>query len=207
MKKGITIEQAIRFGIRYGFALYPDDEQRTGRILNFSRKMYSKLLRDGWLAGDYWLRELWNSDPLRDGICLVYNEEAQHDLTDYKPPKSIDPLLKRIHLAGYASAPEPTVRLISKSPLFEILPKHWEKIKRKGLRGLKPLVPYRLGLKDIYIKSFLRLTTHFSGRTYACTCGEPGCASDFAWVEDSTPLLYIYSGSGLLVRVWFLPFI
>lgn len=68
MTDRITIEQAIRFGIKYSFSLFPVEGSNAGPILNLEDITYSVLLKDGHLVGDFWLKEVENDEIARDSL-------------------------------------------------------------------------------------------------------------------------------------------
>lgn len=211
MTDRITTDKAVAFGRTYGFSLYPVDGCATGSILRLSEPIYSHLHETGRIAGDYWTREFDSSEILREGICLVYRTDAQDDLWDDLEPENITPLLSHMHFAEYVEGPVPTLRLISKTSFWKILPKYLDGSQNQHLPGLEPSEPCRLKVKP-YVKDMLRETPDFSGRTMVCDymsnnmpCGIPSCYSEFAWTKNGVVLIYMSGGCDSLTRVWLLP--
>jgi len=211
MSDRITIEEAIRFGIKHGFKLFSEDDN-TGLTLDLNRLTYSLLLGKGHLTGNFWLSELENNEAVQDGICLAYNGDVVPDLCDYMPPDNIEPLLRQAHLAEYISAPLPTLRLISKESLFELLPKHINITKEQGLSG-SDLPEISDVAVSPSVRGLLKENPDFSGRVYVCDsrgndgmpCNEPICHSEFAWAKDGKALFYMSISCHLITRAWLLP--
>jgi len=211
MSDMITIDQAVAFGRTYGFSLLPDDDCPNGSVLGFSEPIYSLLHEKGHLVGEYWTRDIEFKEWLRAGICLVYSSESQFYLWDDELPESLTPFLKHAHLAEYIATPVPTVRLISKASLWEILPKYLKDIQNQDLPGPEPEEPCRLKIRS-QAKYILQKHPDFSGRTMACDferngmeCGIPACYSELAWVNNGVILIYLSGGSDSITRAWLLP--
>jgi len=211
MSDRITIKEAIRFGLKHGFKLFPEDD-KAGPTLDLDKITYSLLLGKGHLTGDFWLSELENNEVVQDGICLAYNGDVVPDLCDYMPPENIEPLLRQAHLAEYISAPLPTLRLISKASLFELLPKYLNITKEQGLSD--PDMPKVSNVATRpSIVDLLKENPDFSGRVYVCdykgfsdmTCNEPVCHSEFSWAKDGNVLFYMSASCDLVTETWFLP--
>ena len=211
MTNRITIEQAMRFGIKHGFKLFPEEDS-AGLTLDLESLTYSLLIEKGYLTGDYWLKDLENHEVVRDGICLAYNGDAVPDLCDYVPPENIELILTQAHLAEYISAPLPTLRLISKRSLFKLLPKYINITKEQGLSG--PDMPK---ISDVAarasVRDLLNENPDYSGRVYVCDykgnsdmpCNEPVCHSEFAWSKEGNVLFYMSVSCDLITGAWLLP--
>jgi len=211
----MEIERALHQAVKSGFSLPGIDECNSGGILGFEMPLFSKFLQDKTLKGDFWKDERYNDDSFRDGLSLIARVDVQDDFWDYERPKNLDHFLSHIYLAYYSSAPQPNLALVSPLSLFDILPIYSDHFLNMEVDHLQNLAGKKCK-PDVKGKTvdWLRKEKNLSGRVYVCDykgngfyCGEPLCASDFAWIKNGVALFYMHTGGDFITSAWIYPFV
>lgn len=188
----------------YDYIIFRDDEET---LLDLPETAYRTLIAEGRAA------HAWG-DPLHlPYLCLVYSEDDEdigEGVFGYEPVKGLGALLDRAYLARPALAPPHDLELAQPGPLRVMLNQH-----------LPPLPPptQRAAYREIFLQLFdpsLRglfdqvdqeVGEHgrYLGAMSKCTCGEPACGAACGWIERYTGILYVDSGSGLIIVRAYLP--
>jgi hypothetical protein len=205
----------LQQSMKSGFSLLGIDECKAGGILGFEIPMFSKLLENKTLMGDFWKDEIYNDYPFRDGLSLVVRVDEQIDLWDYEEPKDLDRFISHTHFAYHTSSPYPKLVLISALSLSDLLPLYSDYFANEGLDQLQSISGKECK-PDVRPRTatYLREMQNLSGRVWVCdhrgidrTCDEPLCYSDFVWIKQGVALLYMHTGGDLVTSVWIYPFV
>ena len=141
--------------------------------------------------------QIYSDMELPDGLCLLYSEDRECDVTDEMSPyddlascapRPMEWFVEGMYLANYSRQ---TLTALSNHNLAELLRKYSsDEIALDKTRKIKlPGSVYDV-LTDI---------PDFGGRCGSCGCDEPGCWSDFCWKENGRIMLhYGWTGAGIV---------
>ena len=156
----------------------------------------AKLLASGTCRVD-WQDQLDRFDaPLAEedirafaGPALASSRDRFFDLFDLAPQPFRPWLDSAVPARSDASG---TLHLLDAQPLS-----HWLEQWRDS--GIGPRLPLCQAAQQMLRREA------FSGRCDVCSCGEPGCRSDFALVQQGRVLWYLSGDASGVIRAWLLP--
>jgi hypothetical protein len=137
---------------------------------------------------------------------LLYDEEASHFFFEFDPAGDIEQFVLHAHFAERAKCELVACR----QPLCELTDEFWLNQRppqeyRFPLPGEQPLPPLRFNVQQNAIEA-IGQGGRWRGMITCCSCGIPGCNSQYAWVERGLCLfLFTVSGASLF-EVECLPF-
>lgn len=156
-----------------------------------------------FLAGEaltLWkLDEVDASPDVPDGPCLVFADDCldieEADLLDYARPSppAVANAIKNMYIGHCEGG---VVACESGANLYDLLLDHHTVLQNV------PRVDYRLPLRAL---SEVDRDDEYCGRCRVCSCGEPGCRSEFTWKRNGVVMLHFSMGSSDLVLVHMLP--
>ncbi len=212
----MEILKVLQKSTKVGFSLLGIEGCDSGGILGFEKNSILKLLKEKMLKGDFWKDEVYNDDPFREGLSLIVGVDAQDDLWDYEEPKNIDRFISNIYLGYYKSLPQPNLVLASPLCLFDLLTIYSDYFQNIGIDHLQDISGKQCK-PDVKLKTinWLKKEENLSGRVYVCDysqkgmmpCGEPLCASDFAWIKRGLAFFYMHTGGDFITSAWLYPFV
>ncbi len=144
-------------------------------------------------------------------LVLVFDEEASDFFFQYDPQTDLNLFLERARLARIGPESASTLVLLTTDPLREVLLAALPEIKADSGKEKRPRWPFR----RLYSFPATRLTQaaraallsprSFCGLVGVCRCGEPGCGSSYAWIEECTVLLGVEIHGNRLDKIWLFP--
>ena len=212
IKRNRETDEVISRALQFGFVRLRTHDIERGGIIGLEKQEYDTLIQKGELSGDIFDKELYNDEPLIEGLHFTCWDEAQEDecLVDWEPPSTIQPFLKHSHLSYYRESPTPELKLVVKESIFDILLEIIEDVDRQCLPLLSDIdvrkSPFDLSRR---FKDRLMDVNSVCGRIATCDwpgCGDPFCGSEFAWVENGICLVYMFASGAGLGSVHLFPF-
>ena len=193
----VRLARRLLGGLPGGFELFPAKDSDTGAIIHLDDAPVRRLLAGEALK----LCELDDVDASRhvpDGPCLLFaheffDREDGADLLDYPRP-SPETVAKNMYIGrcegGIVACESPVnlYGLLCDCATHQDLP-------RSQARYLLPR----------YALSEVGRDDEYCGRCLVCTCGEPGCGSEFTWKRNGVVLLHFTMGGCELVQVFVRP--
>ncbi len=205
-------DDIIRRALQFGFVRLRKYDIECGGIIGLEKQEYDVLIQQGALRGDLYKKELYNDEPLMEGLHFSCWDEAQEDddLVDGDPPSTIQPFLKHAHLCLYCESPEPELKLAVRKSIFDIFLEIMKDVDRECLPSLSDIdvrkPPLELSRR---FKDSLMDINSICTRITTCDwpgCGDPFCGSEFAWVENGVCLLYMFASGAGVGSVFLFPF-
>lgn len=214
--QGMDIRDALNRAMRSGFG-HMAGRCQPGNLLGLEADCLSYFLHEQVFKGDL-LKHVncLEAEVLHDGLSLIVDTDAGPDFCCLDGMLNLDDMVSRMYLACYRNFPEPELRLLSSSSLFELLPAHRDYFVGKGLNRLCDLSTEKMCGPDVKPLTLeeVKNCQDMSGMTSACDfslddlyCGDPVCFSDFAWIKDGVALLYFHMSCGEMRRAWLYPFV
>ena len=212
IKRNRETDEVINRAIQLGFVRLRMHNIERGGIIGLEKQEYDTLIQKGELSGNIFNKELYNDEPLIEGLHFTCWDEAQENepLVDWEPPSTIQPFLKHSHLSYYRESPTPELKLVVKESIFDILLEIIEDVDRQCLPLLSDIdvrkSPFDLSRR---FKDRLMDVNSVCGRIATCDwpgCGDPFCGSEFAWVENGICLVYMFASGAGLGSVHLFPF-
>jgi len=212
IKRNRETDEVISRAIQFGFVRLRSHNIERGGIIGLEKQEYDTLIQKGELSGDIFDKELYNDEPLIEGLHFTCWDEAQENepLVDWEPPSTILPFLKHSHLCYYRESPTPELKLVVKESIFDILWGMIEAVDRQCLPLLSD-INVRKSPLDLSrrAKDQLMDVNSICGQIATCDwpgCGDPFCGSEFAWVENGICLVYMFASGAGLGSVFLFPF-
>jgi hypothetical protein len=143
---------------------------------------------------------------LSSADVLVYGGEASHFFFEFDPEGDIEQFLHHAHFAeransGLVACGQPLCELVDVFWLNHRPPQEY----RLPLPGEQPLAPLRFDVQQNAIEA-IGQGGRWRGMITCCSCGIPGCNSQYAWVERGLCLFLFTISGGSLFEVECLPF-
>ena len=212
IKRNRETDEVISRAIQFGFVRLRSHNIERGGIIGLEKQEYDTLIQKGELSGDIFDKELYNDEPLIEGLHFTCWDEAQEDecLVDWEPPSTILPFLKHSHLCYYRESPTPELKLAVKESIFDILWGIIEDVDRQCLPLLSDIDVRKFPLDlSQRAKDQLMDVNSICGRIATCDwpgCGDPFCGSEFAWAENGICLVYMFASGAGIGSVFLFPF-
>ncbi len=98
IKRNRETDEVISHAIQFGFVRLRTHDIKRGGIIGLEKQEYDTLIQKGELSGDIFDKELYNDEPLIEGLHFTCWDEAQEDecLVDWEPPSKVDPFVKTV---------------------------------------------------------------------------------------------------------------
>ena len=192
------LARQLRAGVARGFRLYSREDSEAGAIIALGAASIRRFLAGEALT--LWkLDEVDASRHVSDGPCLViadgYLDVAVEDLLDYARPSAaaVANAIKNIYIGHCEGG---VVACESAANLYDLLLDH-HAVLQNGPRADYRLPPRALSEVD--------RDDEYCGRCRVCSCGDPGCDSEFTWKRNGVVMLH-FSMYGLgISQVHMLP--
>ena len=167
---------------------------------------FERLLNEGRLA--------WTSrqEPRALAVALACDASASDLDFEYEPEASLNTFLDDTYVVTYLRDPAPALALADSAPLREVLLRalpeavmHLPKLPMTKKRWYEPREHWSFmgTVPTETARKALQFTGAFYGLAGICRCGEIGCGSSYAWIQDRVVLLAIEKdGSDLEIHLF-----